>query len=125
MEFIDQVLMVGNTVLDVNVLEVLQSLAGKVRTFKAPCYAMLLGALAKAVAAFYAGGHHVVRMAAVTACFFKGKSHSLSSRFQFPDIVCLMDEIAGTITAINAAYPNQLPVIFFFLAMSFLTLEWI
>jgi hypothetical protein len=105
--------MVGNTVLDVDVLEVFQSLAGKVRTFKTPCYSMLFGALAKTVAAFYAGGHHVVRMAAVTAYFFKGKAHSLSSRLQLPDIVYLMGEIAGAITAINAAYPNQFPVIFF------------
>jgi hypothetical protein len=52
-------------------------------------------------------------MAAVTAYFFNGKTHSLSSRFQFPDIVYLMGEIARAITAINAAYPNQFPVIFF------------
>jgi hypothetical protein len=103
----------GNTVLYVNILEVFQSLAGKVRTFKTPCYSMLFGALAKTVTAFYAGGHQVVRMAPVTADFFKGKAHSLSPRFQFPYIVCLMGEIAGAITAINAAYPNQFPVIFF------------
>jgi hypothetical protein len=109
----DQVLMVGDTVLDVDVLEVLQSLAGKVRTFKTPCYAMLFGALAKAMAAFYAGGHHIVRMAAVTAYFFKRKAHSLSPHFQFRNIVYLMGEIAGAVTAINAAYPNQLPIIFF------------
>jgi hypothetical protein len=104
--------MVGNTVLDVDVLEVLQALAGKVGTLKTPCHFMILGALAEAGAAFYAGGHHVVRMAAVTAYFFKGKAHSLSPRFQLPDIVYLMGEIAGAITAINAAYPNEFPVIF-------------
>jgi hypothetical protein len=105
--------MMGNTVLDVNVLEVLQPLAGKVMTFKTPCYSMLFGALTKAVTAFYTAGHHIVRMAAVTAYFFNGKAHSLSSRFQFSDIVCLVGEIAGAITAINAAYPYQFPVIFF------------
>ena len=105
--------MVGNTVLDVDVLEVLQSLAGKIRTFKTPCYSMLFGAFAKAMAAFYAGGHHIVRMAAVTAYFFKGKAYSLSPRFQLPNIVYLMGEITGAITAINAANPNQFPVIFF------------
>jgi hypothetical protein len=47
----------GNTVLYVNILEVFQSLAGKVRTFKTPRYSMLFGALAKTVTAFYAGGH--------------------------------------------------------------------
>jgi hypothetical protein len=97
----------------VNILEVFQSLAGKVRTFKTPCYSMLFGALAKTVTAFYAGGHQVVRMAAVTADFFKGKAHSFCPRLQFPDIVCLVGEIARTITAINAAYSNQFPVIFF------------
>jgi hypothetical protein len=70
-ELIDQVFMVGNTVLDVDVLEVLQSLAGKVGTFKTPCDSMLLGALAKPVATFFTGGHHIVRMAAVTAYIFK------------------------------------------------------
>jgi len=105
--------MVRNTVFDVDVLEVLQSLAGKIRTLKTPCYSMLFGALAKTMAAFYAGGHHIVRMATVTVYIFKGKAHFLSSCFQFPDIVYLMGEIAGAVTAINAANPNQFPVIFF------------
>ena len=105
--------MVRNTIFDVDVLEVLQSLAWKIRTLKTPCYSMLFGALAKTMAAFYAGGHHIVRMATVTAYIFKGKAYSLSSCFQFPDIVYLMGEIAGAVTAINAAYPNQLPIIFF------------
>jgi len=69
--------------------------------------------LAKAVAAFYTGGHYIVRMAAVAACFFKGKAHSLSPCFQLLDIVYLMGEITWAITAINAAYPNQFPLIFF------------
>ena len=105
--------MMGNTVLDVDVLEVLQPLAGKVGTLKTPCHSMPLSALAKAVAAFFSGGHHVVRMAAVTAHFFKGKACFLSPRFQLSDIIYLLGEIAGAIAAINAAYPNQFPVIFF------------
>jgi hypothetical protein len=112
-ELIDQMLMVGNTILDVDVLEILQALTRKVGTFKTPSHSMLLGALAKAMAAFFAGGHHVVRMAAVTAYFFKSKACSLSPPFQLPDIIYLMGEIAGAIAAINAAYPNQFPVIFF------------
>ena len=103
----------GNTVLYVNVLEVLQSLAGKVTTFKTPCYAMLFGALAKTGTAFHTAGHHVSGMAAVAAHFFNAKAHSLSSRFQFLDIVYPMGEIAGAVTAVNAAYPNQSPVISF------------
>jgi len=105
--------MVGNTILDVDVLEVLQPLTGKVGTSKTPSHSMLLGALAKTMAAFFAGGHHVVRMAAVTAYFFKSKACSLSPPFQLPNIIYLMGEIAGAIAAINAAYPNQFPVIFF------------
>ena len=98
--------MMGNTVFHMNILEVLQPLTGKIKTFKTPCYSMLFSALAKAVAALYAGGHHVVRMTAVTAYFFEGKAHSLSSRLEFPDIVYPMRKIAWAITAINAAYPN-------------------
>jgi hypothetical protein len=105
--------MVGNAVLDVNIPEVFQSLAGKVRTFKTPCDAMIFGALAKTVSARHASRHHVVRMTALTACFFNGKPHSLSTSFQFHHIVCLMGEITGAVTAINTAYPDQLPVIFF------------
>jgi|SRR5210317_1317894 len=105
--------MMGNTVLYVNILEVFQSLTGKVRTLKTPPYSMLFGALAKTVTAFYAGRHQVVRMAPVTTYFFKGKARSLRPQFQFLYIVCLMGEIAGAITAINAAYPNQFPAIFF------------
>jgi hypothetical protein len=104
--------MVGNTVLHVNVLEIFQALAGKVRTLKTPCHLMLFGALAKTRSTLYAGRHHVVRMTAVTTYFFKSKTHSLSPWFQFLNIVYLMREVAGAITAINAAYTNQFPVIF-------------
>ena len=112
-EFIDQVLVVGNTVFNVDILELLQSPAGKIKAFKTPPHPMLPGTLAKAVAAFYAGGHQVVRMAAVAAYLLEGKTISLGPSFQLTDIVYPMGKVAGAITTVNTANPNEFPIIFF------------
>ena len=106
-------LVVGNTVFNVYILELLQSPAGKVRTFKTPPHAMFLCASAKAVPAFYAGWHQVIRMAAVAAYFLEGKTRSLCPRLQLPDIVYLIGEVAWAITAVDAANPNEFPVFLF------------
>ena len=52
--------MMGNTVLYVDVLEIFQSLAGKIRTFETPYYSMLFGTLSKTETAFEARGRQVV-----------------------------------------------------------------
>jgi hypothetical protein len=53
-------LVVGDSILDVDVLKILQALAGEIGALKAPGYSVFTGALSETGFALYACRHHLV-----------------------------------------------------------------
>jgi len=74
-------LMVGNAFFNVNISEVSQPLAGKVRALKAPGHFMLTGTLMEAGTTLNTRRHYLIREAPVTVRFFNRNAVSLGTFF--------------------------------------------
>jgi len=73
--------MVRNTIFNVNISEVSQPLAGKVRALKAPGHFMLSGTLTEAGTALNTRRHYLIREASVTVSFLNRNAVSLGTSF--------------------------------------------
>lgn len=70
--------MVGDAVLNMNILEVFQTLTGKILALKTPAHPVLPGAVSKTSFAFDAGDHDLIRVTPAAANLFGSKTHFLS-----------------------------------------------
>jgi hypothetical protein len=112
LEFFNEVFVVGDSVNDMDVFEIFQSLAGEIGALKAPGYPVFTGALAEARAALDTRWHQIIRVAAIAAHFFNGEVHLSGSLLQLSNVILLLGEVARACSAVDSANTSQLPGIF-------------
>jgi hypothetical protein len=112
LQLINKVFMVGDTIDDMDVFKIFQSLAGEIGALKAPGYSVLTGALSETGSALDTRWHQIVRMAAIAAHFFNGEVHVSGPLLQLSNVILLLGEVAWARSAVDSANTSQLPGIF-------------